>query len=114
MITKMYRGAAAILFALVLMGCSKPDVAGREGDGSQTASAGKIDINTASAKELERLPGVGEHLALRIVQHRDANGPFRRVEEIMLVPGFSDKRFRTIRSMITVDRRTFGDQLPPN
>ena len=62
-----------------------------------------ININTAPAEELQRIPHVGEKLASKIIEHRELNGPFRRVEHLMLIPGISDKRFRKIRPMVRVE-----------
>ena len=52
---------------------------------------------------MERLPGVGKILAERIVAHREQYGPFRRVEHLMMVHGFSDHKFRVLRELITVE-----------
>src|SRR5882724_11776603 len=49
----------------------------------------RLNINTSSATELEGLPGLGKILAARIVAHREQYGPFRRVEHLLMVPGFS-------------------------
>ena len=65
--------------------------------------APRININTASAVELEKLPGIGKALAARIVEHRAAFGPFRRPEHLIMVRGMSDKRFRALRELITVE-----------
>jgi competence protein ComEA len=62
-----------------------------------------ININTASANELETLPGIGKGLAERIIDHREAFGPFRRTEHLIIVRGISDRRFRAIRDLITVE-----------
>jgi competence protein ComEA len=62
-----------------------------------------ININTASARELETLPGIGEGLAQRIIEHRGKYGSFRRAEHLMMVRGISDKRFRALRELITVE-----------
>jgi competence protein ComEA len=62
-----------------------------------------VDINTAPAEDLEKIPYIGETLEKRIVQHRNDNGPFRRVEHLMLVAGISDKRFRKIRPFVRVE-----------
>ena len=62
-----------------------------------------ININTASRAELERLPGIGEGLAARIVEHRERNGAFRRVEHLIIVRGISERRFAELRAFITVD-----------
>ena len=61
------------------------------------------NINTASVKELEKLPGIGKGLAERIVEHREKYGPFRRPEHLIMVRGISDKRFRALRDLITVE-----------
>jgi competence protein ComEA len=62
-----------------------------------------ININTATLDELQRIPHVGEKVAARIVEHRQINGPFRRVEHLMLIQGISDKRFRKIRPLVRVE-----------
>jgi len=68
-----------------------------------TPSARRININTATAIELEALPGVGKVLAERIIAHREQHGPFRRTEHLMMVRGFSDNKFRAIRERVTVE-----------
>lgn len=70
---------------------------------SVQSSTSQININTASAKELETLPGIGKSLAERIIEHREKYGPFRRAEHLIIVRGISDRRFRALRAMITVD-----------
>ena len=62
---------------------------------------GLININTADKAELMRLPGIGEELAGWIMQYRSANGPFRRIEDIMNVEGIGEGKFRDIRRLIT-------------
>ena len=99
---------------LLLLGCScaklpQHHAAVADYDHSQTLvpnearSAARININTASAIELEALPGVGNVLAERIVAHREQYGAFRRVEYLMIVRGFSDHKFRALRSFVAVD-----------
>ncbi len=78
--------------------------------GSQTAGgapqdavpAALIDINTASAADLERLPGVGARLAERIIEYRDKNGGFKKVEELMNVQGIGEKSFLRLKPLISV------------
>jgi competence protein ComEA len=62
-----------------------------------------ININTAKAVELEKLPGIGEALAARIVEHRERFGLFRRPEHLLVVRGISDRKFRELRPLITVE-----------
>jgi competence ComEA-like helix-hairpin-helix protein len=51
------------------------------------ATAGPLDLNRATAQQLDALPGIGPVLAKRVVEWRDANGPFRSLEELEKVPG---------------------------
>ncbi|MDQ3667841.1 MAG: helix-hairpin-helix domain-containing protein [Acidobacteriota bacterium] len=67
------------------------------------AELATINLNTASAAELDKLPGIGPVLAERIVTHRQENGPFRRPEHLMMVRGISDRKFRALRSMVRVE-----------
>ena len=70
---------------------------------SNQTNAQLININTAPAAELEKLPGIGKGLAERIIEHRERFGPFRRTEHLIIVRGISDRRFRALRDRITVD-----------
>lgn len=63
----------------------------------------RININTASVKELEALPGIGKSLAERIVEHREMYGPFAKPEHLILVRGISEHRFQAVRDHITVE-----------
>lgn len=65
--------------------------------------SGLLNINTASSKELETLPGIGQGLAERIIEHRQRYGPFRRIEHLIMVRGISERRFRVLRDFITVE-----------
>jgi comEA protein len=61
-----------------------------------------ININTASAAELEALPGIGAKTAARIVEHRLKNGPFKKIEELMNVRGVGEKNFLKLKPQISV------------
>jgi len=67
------------------------------------ASARQVDINTASAAELERLPGVGPTLAERIVEYRSAHGRFRTPEELQHVQGIGPKTYEALRDYATAE-----------
>lgn len=73
------------------------------GTANSAAELATININTASAAELDTLSGIGPVLAERIVTHRQENGPFRRPEHLMMVRGISDRKFREIRSLVRVE-----------
>ena len=78
-------------------------VAQLNGNAPRLESAVLLNINYASARELEELPGVGQVIAERIIAHRQEYGPFRRAEHLMMVPGMSDRKFREMRPMIVVE-----------
>ena len=61
-----------------------------------------ININTASAKELDALPGIGAKTAALIVEYRQKNGPFKKIEELMNVRGVGEKSFLKLRPKLTV------------
>lgn len=61
-----------------------------------------ININTASEKELDALPGIGPAIARRIVEHRSSQ-PFTKLEDIMLVKGIGKKKFAKLEELITVE-----------
>jgi competence protein ComEA len=70
---------------------------------SRTAPATPpIDLNRASAMELDQLPGVGPVLAGRIVEYRRLHGPFRAVEELLAVRGVGPKSFDRLRDRVSV------------
>ena len=64
--------------------------------------AAPINLNTATAAQLEKLPGIGARTAQLIVEHRQKNGNFKKVEELMNVKGIGEKSFLKIKSMVTV------------
>ncbi len=58
------------------------------------------NLNTASAEQLQRLPGIGPALAARVVEHRRAHGPFRHPDEIVEVKGIGEKKLETLRPWV--------------
>jgi comEA protein len=67
-----------------------------------TTSGNKININTASAVELQKLPRVGLKIAQRIIEFREKQGKFKRIEELMKVKGIGEKTFKNLKDRITV------------
>ena len=61
-----------------------------------------IDINSATAEELDTLPGIGPTTAQKIIDYRDENGPFQAIEDIMNVSGIGPATFEEIQDLITV------------
>ena len=71
---------------------------------------GRVDLNAASAEELESLPGIGPSLAGAIVAYREANGPFDGVDDLDDVPGIGPKTLENIRPLVVA---LPGDAPPP-
>lgn len=69
---------------------------------SAPANLHKININTAGLEELKSLPGIGDVLAERIIEYRNANGPFKKIEDIMNVEKIGPKTFENIKDKITI------------
>jgi competence protein ComEA len=69
---------------------------------AKPASTAVVNLNTASPTDLEGLPGIGAKTAVRIVEYRQKNGPFKKVEELMNVRGVGEKSFLKLKPQITV------------
>jgi len=61
-----------------------------------------VNLNTASASDLEGLPGIGAKTAARIVEYRQKNGPFKKIEELMNVRGVGEKSFLKLKPQLTI------------
>ena len=77
-------------------GRSKPQVA---------TAAAPVNLNTASVSEIATLPGVGPKAAERIVEYRQKNGGFKKIEELMNVKGIGEKSFLKLKPLITVTEK---------
>ena len=62
----------------------------------------KINLNTATLAELQKLPKIGAKVAQRIIDYRKAHGKFKEIEEIMKVKGIGEKTFKQIKDLITI------------
>jgi competence protein ComEA len=75
---------------------------GAAGSAAKPAVTGPININTASATDLQTLPGIGAKTAGRIIEYRQKNGPFKKIEELMNVRGVGEKNFLKLKNQISV------------
>ncbi len=65
-----------------------------------------VNLNTATAEELESLPGIGPKLAQRIVAYRETYGPFAAVEDLMEVSGIGEGKLAEMEGLVTVEETT--------
>ncbi len=87
----------ASFFTIALLAAPVPAV----GAGGEEKAA-RINLNTAGVEELATLPGIGPSYAKRIVEYREKNGPFKRVEDLLNVQGIGDKTLERIREKVIV------------
>lgn len=74
---------------------------GGPGGGASASGDDVVDINTATADQLEDLPGVGPATAAAIVEHRSRRGPFRSAEQLLDVPGIGPAKFAAMRDRVS-------------
>ena len=105
--------AATVVFTVLILlvfqyrqQSGSPIVSLSESENSTTISLafedGKININTASAKDLTVLPGIGDKLSQQIITYRDKNGPFTQISDLKNVSGIGDAKFNAIADYITL------------
>lgn len=93
-----------IIFCLTFLNCSKnPSSKILPVQNKPEISETAVNINTADPEKLEKLPRVGKDLARKIIEHREKYGAFRRAEDLILIQGMSDKKFREIKSLVKVE-----------
>ena len=90
------RWCCAALILVVILSFSSDSLA------KKNPPAHPIDLNTATAKELEQLPGVGPTTAKAIVDFRAKGGHFRRVTDLLVIRGISESKLKKMRPYITV------------
>jgi comEA protein len=104
--TKINRFVAAALLAVLVLTTGTAFAA-------PAAPAGKVNLNTATVAQLEELPGIGPALAARIVEHRQKNGAFKSVEDVMAVKGIGEKNFAKIQGYLSVGASTAAPRETP-
>jgi competence protein ComEA len=105
----MSRALLATVVALVLCAGAATTSAQKPAakPASSAAAGAVVNLNTATASQIATLPGIGEKAAQRIIEYREKNGGFKKIEELMNVKGIGEKSFLKLKPLITV-----GDSKP--
>ena len=70
--------------------------------GATATAAAPVNLNTATAEQLATIPGVGPKMAERIIDYRQKNGGFKKVEDLMNVSGVGEKSFLKLKPLVSV------------
>ena len=92
----------ALLAVLLCTGLVAANPQAPAGSSAQGGASTLINLNTATPAQLDTLPGIGPKVATRIVEYRQKNGGFKKVEELMNVQGIGEKLFLKLKPLVTV------------
>ena len=113
MVRMLLSVVALVGFAAVPPGVQASQSKAPVSSAAKPAVAGTVNINTASAADLVTLPGIGAKTAERILEYRQKNGPFKKVEELMNVRGVGEKNFLKLRNQISIGSAKVERGSPP-
>lgn len=99
--TLLSLAAAALLATAAPLAAQSSTTKAPRASAKQT-SGQIVNLNTATAVDLQKLPGIGARTAGRILEYRQKNGPFKKIEELMNVRGVGEKNFLKMKGRITV------------
>ena len=96
-----------VIAVLLVLGMGMATTAAQESarkntESSSAPASAPINLNTASVAQLETLPGIGRSTAERILEYRQKNGSFKKIEDLMNVRGVGEKSFLKLKPLITV------------
>jgi competence protein ComEA len=99
----MHRVLLAMLTLCVVLGqAAAASPQRKSAGGKETAAPAIVNLNTATSSQIATLPGVGEAAAKRIIEYREKNGGFKKIEELMNVKGIGEKSFLKLKPLVTV------------
>jgi competence protein ComEA len=77
---------------------------------ASASTANPVNLNTATAADLQTLPKIGAAAAARIIEYREKNGGFKKIEDLMNVKGIGEKTFLKLKPMVVVSAGRAGNQ----
>ncbi len=97
----------AVLTGTTVAGAASPQTPATTSEAKALAGP-VVNINTATAAQLEALPGIGPKMASLIVEYRQKNGNFKKIEELMNVKGIGEKSFLKLKGRLTIGAPAAG------
>jgi competence protein ComEA len=88
---------AALMITTTIVSAALPEPQQNSAQATQV-----VNLNTAAAADLQKLPGIGAAMAARIIEYRQKNGGFKKVEELMNVQGIGEKVFLRLKPLVSV------------
>jgi competence protein ComEA len=102
---------ASLVVCFVLAGVSGLSASAQAGSSPKPAAAAAVvNLNTATTTQIATLPGIGEKVAQRIIEYREKNGGFKKIEELMNVKGIGEKSFLKLKPLVTVGEKPAAKQ----
>ena len=98
----------AVLAVLVCLVCFAADTASAQNKAASKPAAATtvVNLNTATSAQIATLPGIGDKAAERIIEYREKNGGFKKIEELMNVKGIGEKSFLKLKPLVVVPVKT--------
>jgi competence protein ComEA len=107
----MVRALFATLVVCLVLGAGRLSAQGQTASAKPVAAAAAVvNLNTATSTQIATLPGIGEKAAQRIIEYREKNGGFKKVEELMNVKGIAEKSFLKLKPLVTVGEKPAAKQ----
>jgi competence protein ComEA len=112
----MFRITIALVLLLAVVAGGSPSLVAQEASPSAASKTAPpaVNINTATSAQLEELPGIGPKTAQRIVDYRQKNGPFKKVEDLMQVNGIGEKSFLKLKPLVSIGAAKAEKATPPS
>lgn len=109
------KGCLIVMAGLLITACARrneitrnasspPPIQSTTNDNARaTSPTACTNLNTATLEELLQLPGIGAVMSQKIIAHRERHGPFRRPQDIIIIEGFSEQKYRAIKDRVCVE-----------